>query len=303
MSTTASPDRGSFLARVASVRVPCREHFELALALPAFPPAMPGQFLQVLCRTSSSEAAPPGQPGEDGPLLRRPFSIAGLRTGPGGVEIDLLGRIVGQATAWLAARRGGDAVDILGPLGTPFSAPPPGGRAMLVAGGIGLPPIRWLGETLAARGVRCEAIYGAQSRDLLAVRLAEEPRKTGEMTPCAAEFAARGIGTCITTDDGSCGLRGRVTEALRMHLQAGRGERPCVVYACGPERMLEGVAAICGTAGVACQVAMERVMGCGLATCQSCVVPVKDAGQPEGWRYALCCSEGPVFDASRVKWG
>lgn len=283
------------VSRVAGFRKPCREHFELTLSIVEFPAAKPGQFVQILCR-DSVESLAGGQA-----MLRRPFSIGGLRRGAGGVEIDILGRIMGPGTAWLASRRLGDAVNILGPLGRSFSIPTNGEMPILVAGGVGLPPIRWLAQTLGRAGMKPSFICGAQSRDLLAVELACEPPADGEMSECIKEFAGLGIPAAITTDDGSCGLRGRVTDALMRQLDACTG-RAVRVYACGPEPMLRAVADLCASRGVACEVAMERVMGCGMATCQSCVVPVRDGASAKGWRYALCCREGPVFDASAVIW-
>lgn len=282
-------------ATVVGVRTPCREHFELTLETAAFPDALPGQFVQILCRESVQSLAA-GQA-----MLRRPFSIGGLRRGARGAEIDILGRIVGPGTAWLAARRPGDTVNLLGPLGRPFSIHTGGEIPILVAGGVGLPPIRWLAETLGRAGIRSSLVYGSQSRDLLAVALAAEPSKDGEMSECIKEFAGFGVPAAITTDDGSCGLRGRVTDALAFQLDACAG-RSARVYACGPEPMLRAVAERCAALGVACEVAMERVMGCGMATCQSCVVPVRDGASAADWRYALCCREGPVFDASSVIW-
>ncbi len=282
-------------SRVAGFRIPCREHFELTLSIVEFPAAQPGQFVQILCR-DSVESLVSGQA-----MLRRPFSIGGLRRGAQDVEIDILGRIVGPGTAWLAARRPGDGVNLLGPLGCSFSMPTTGEMPILVAGGVGLPPIRWLAQTLARAGIRSSFVYGAQSRDLLAVALSSEPSRDGKMSECIKEFTGLGVSAVITTDDGSCGLRGRVTDALALQLDACAG-RAARVYACGPEPMLRAVATSCAARGVACEVAMERVMGCGMATCQSCVVPVRDGASAEGWRYALCCREGPVFDASNVIW-
>lgn len=282
-------------ATVADVRTPCREHFELTLAAAAFPDALPGQFVQILCRDSLYPLV------EGQAMLRRPFSIGGLRRGARGVEIDILGRIVGPGTAWLAGRRLGDTVNILGPLGRPFSVPTDDEIPILVAGGVGLPPIRWLAEALRRAGSVPWFIYGAPSRDLLAVAWCAEPDRDGKMSECIKEFAGLGIPAAITTDDGTCGLRGRVTDALGIQLDASAG-RAARVYACGPEPMLCAVAERCAARGVSCEVAMERVMGCGMGTCQSCVVPVRDGVSTDGWRYALCCREGPVFDASAVIW-
>lgn len=237
-------------------------------------------------------------------MLRRPFSIGGLRSTGSFTEIDIMGRVVGVGTAWLAGLRRGEKVDLLGPLGGSFVAPSAGETAVLVAGGIGLPPIRWLGEVLASDGVPCLAIVGAQSKALLPLRVTHSPKNPGEFEQIADEFSRMGIPGLITTDDGSFGLKGRVTDALGASLDrlSGTAGGAFCVYACGPEPMLKAVSVLCDERGVSCQVAMERVMGCGVGTCQSCVVPVKDAGAQDGWRYALCCREGPVFDSRVVIW-
>jgi dihydroorotate dehydrogenase electron transfer subunit len=291
-------DCGIFLARVQRRRELCKNHFELTLAATGFPSARPGQFIQVLCRPPDAEAAPAPSLG----LLRRPFSIAGMRRSGADIEIALIARVIGPGTAWLDARDEGDQVSILGPLGTAFSLPAAGERALLVAGGVGIPPIRWMGEFLRKSKVECACIYGVQTRNLLPLTLQTEPSQSGEMTDCVAEFAREGIPASITTDDGSCGLRGRVTDAVGDYLKAAKDPAALRVYACGPELMLRAVAELCQRHGAACEVALERVMGCGMATCQSCVVPIVDLSMPNGWKYALCCRDGPVFDARCVAW-
>ncbi len=285
---------GIFQTRVARRRALCDEHFELTVALTDFPPAVPGQFLEVLCRPTASFDAPA--------MLRRPFSIGGLRRANGLVEIDLLGRVVGPGTAWLNDRSEGDFVSVLGPLGRGFVAPQRVQTALLVAGGIGLPPIRWFAETLANTEVSCTAIVGAQRQALLPITLVRAPSTDGAATTCAEEFARVGVPCAVTTDDGSCGLRGRVTDAMQEYFRSPTARESTRVYACGPEPMLRAVAAHCAQVDVPCELAMERVMGCGMGTCQSCVVPVKDSTRPDGWRYALCCTEGPVFDSQQLRW-
>ena len=329
-----------FVTRVLRRRTPCVDHFELTLETANFPAASPGQFLQVLCRaprngdglavsheqgkagdscSSSGEAgalrSPSGKAGalpsqearwfgerHGGALLRRPFSIAALRRTQNGCEIDLLGRVTGEGTAWLASRQPGDDIDVVGPLGRGFSWPAAGSRALLVAGGIGLPPIRWLGEELSKRGIACDAVYGAVTRDSLPVRLLSEPPTDGASAASVEEFARHGISTILTTDDGSCGMRGRVTDGMRRYCESIEHAQSVQVYACGGEEMLRAIAVFCADRGMPCEVAMERKMACGMGTCQSCVVPVIDQGSELGWRYALCCTEGPVFNAASVFW-
>ncbi len=289
---------GNFLTTVCGRRTLCREHFVITLRLPSFPEAVPGQFVNILCRDPGTIA----DDGAGGAMLRRPFSIGGLRRVNDRVEIDIMGRVVGQGTAWLDALREGDEVSLLGPLGRGFTMPAQGERALLIAGGVGLPPIRWFGEILRKNSVSCDAIYGVQTRDLLPVSLREEPSLDGDLTLCVEEFARVGIAASITTDDGSCGLRGRVTDSLARQLVSESSPSSLRVYACGPEPMLRAVARVCAERGLNCEAAMERVMGCGMGTCQSCVVEVKVDGRAESRRYALCCREGPVFDAATVCW-
>lgn len=235
-------------------------------------------------------------------MLRRPFSIGGLRAAGAKREIDIIGRVVGIGTRWIDALRIGDTVDLIGPLGGAFTPPPAGHRALLVAGGVGLPPIRWLGECLRDSGIECRAIFGAQTEDLLPVTLGKKPDTGPNFSPCVDEFSREGIDAIITTDDGSVGVKGRVTDALGPVLAHETDSDTLHVFACGPEPMLKAVADLCLARGVPCQLALERVMGCGMGTCQSCIVPVKDTAAPDGWRYALCCREGPIFDARTLIW-
>ena len=235
-------------------------------------------------------------------MLRRPFSIGGLRTNGNTSEIELIGRVVGRGTAWLDTLEAGDRVDVLGPLGRGFTPPAPGRKILLLAGGVGLPPIQWWARVLRQQHHDCELIYGAQSRDMLPLRLCDTPAGKGEFSLCVEELAAWGIPALITTDDGSCGLKGRVTDGLVRYF-AHSAQPTCVsVYACGSLPMLRAVASICAKHGAACELAMERLMACGMGTCQSCVLPVCDDTEGAGWHYALCCTDGPVFDASRVCW-
>lgn len=310
--TSSDSQAGSFLAGVVEQRDLCREHFEVILCVTDFPQARPGQFVQIRCggapnngvpcaaeRHSASDERVTYRPG---PMLRRPFSIAGITRHGDDSHLSIVGRVVGPGTAWLSALRAGQDVGILGPLGRGFTLPQKGETALLIAGGVGLPPIRWLAEALAAKGVEASAIIGAQTRELLAVHLDSEPCSQGEMTACVREFARHGIPTTVTTDDGSCGLAGRVTDAMRRFESGASSGAPDFVFACGPDAMLRGVGRWCLDRAIPCELALERVMGCGMGTCQSCVVTIHDATASDGWRYALCCREGPVFAANRLKW-
>jgi dihydroorotate dehydrogenase electron transfer subunit len=316
----------------------CREHNRLTLRVPGLPASRPGQFVQVKCR--DVDAAPVGaveevvrewRPGEQivtdhrdllepTPILRRPFSIAGRR----GEELDLINRDIGPGTAWLAKLREGEQVDLIGPLGVGFETPPPGGIALLVGGGVGIPPMIYLAQRLAELNQDADdesrrkavAFAGAMQLDLLSLTITDgslppPPGRTSQSMAGlynVAEFADYGFATIVSTDDGSYGWHGRVTEPLAKYLDAWFddswevGSRRPTIYCCGPEPMMKATAAVAAERGVPCQVAVERAMACGMGTCQSCVIRQKDADTEAGWRYRLACTDGPVFDAATLLW-
>ena len=131
---------------------------------------------------------------------------------------------------------------------------------------------------------------------------AEPPSQSGWATMCTGEFAALGVPTVVATDDGTLGFPGFVHQAFLGWLDQRRiAPGDLAVYACGPAPMLKALGEVCLGRGIDCQLAMERHMGCGMGVCQSCIVKVR-AGPEPGWRYALVCKEGPVFDAREVLW-
>jgi dihydroorotate dehydrogenase electron transfer subunit len=304
----------------------CREHFRLVLRLPSFPPTQAGQFIQILCRAADEGAldslADDAWPA-DGParlsgeelrgavaFLRRPFSLAGRRDTAGGVELDVIHRVVGVGTEWLSHLRPGDAVGILGPLGNRFALPPADAPALLVGGGVGIPPMLYLAEALS--GGPAVAFCGAVTADLLPLTLsasaaAGEDSAAPVMT--VDEFARHGIPSVVTTDDGTVGFRGFVTQALERYVDsAGTRVVKPVIYTCGPEPMMRRVVDIAASRGLECQVAVERAMACGMGTCQSCCIRVRkpDPSQPplvgRDWCYRLACTDGPIFRGSDLLW-
>jgi dihydroorotate dehydrogenase electron transfer subunit len=304
--------RGIFQVRVIENVPLCREHYRVTFAVDGFPPAQPGQFIQIDCRAARPALGRPRvftwSPGDTGALsvretvLRRPFSIGGLRRRGDMCELDIIGRTIGPGTRRLAALGVGEATEIIGPLGRPFTIDDRTRLAIIVAGGVGLPPLLWLAERLNRRGLACVAICGARTAELLPLTLSDRPHTDGRESRCAVEFDRVGAATIVTTDDGTLGLRGTTADALAALLKR-RAERPeeLCVYTCGPEPMMRRVAAIGAERGIACQAALERVMGCGMGTCQSCVVRIRDRSD-RGWHYELCCTQGPVFDAAAVDW-
>jgi dihydroorotate dehydrogenase electron transfer subunit len=245
----------------------------IALAAPEIAARVePGQFVMVK----------PGR-GSD-PLLRRPFSVFEVLRRDGRVEgLTLLSKRVGVTTRMLLEAVEGDIVSCLGPLGKPFTLVEPPAHAWMVAGGVGLAPFATLTEALAERGTAMTLFYGA---------------RTGGELFHLDWFTSRGVRLVLTTEDGSIGERGRVTVPLDREL--GRATAPVTVYACGPEPMLEAVAHLSARHKRPSQVSVERVMGCGMGGCYSCVIPVRDAGG--GHHYVRSCIGGPVFAGADLVW-
>jgi dihydroorotate dehydrogenase electron transfer subunit len=247
------------------------EYQALTLAAPQIAAtARPGQFVHLLA-------------GEDRSFpLRRPFSIHRVER-PGGPEgsVEVVFDVVGAGTRALAGLRPHDVVDALGPLGRAFDPPETPAGCLLVGGGYGTAPLFFLATELRARRCRVDFVIGAAT----AGRLLD-----------AMEAERLGHSLTVTTDDGSAGRRGLVTDPLPELLAGTGAER---VYACGPMPMLAAVSRVAAAAGVACQVAVEEQMACGTGICFSCVLPV-GPGTPT--RMARSCLEGPVFDGAAIAW-
>jgi dihydroorotate dehydrogenase electron transfer subunit len=276
-------------AAVLSNELVCAEHLRLRVLLREFPHALAGQFVQL---SPSAEGAAYANAA---PFLPRAFSIGGLRRRADGVELDVIYRVVGLATGWMQALRGGDRINVMGPLGRPFRISQEKSDAVLVIGGVGLPPLLWLAEALQAAGKRTTAFVGARSRELVPLHFDDGMN--------AREFAALNARTVVATDDGSLGFSGTVVGALEdFWAKHPPVASDVVVYTCGPERMMRAAAEACAARGIECQVCMERPMACGVGTCQSCIVTVRCERNPAAHRFALCCSEGPVFSSDQIVW-
>ncbi len=298
----------------------CDEHFLLRLDVgDDYPPTRPGQFIQIRCSAPADEAVPVVHdwPADRPPrlersdviageaLLRRPFSLAGREEAGGRTILSIIYRVLGRGSAWLSRLGAGEPVSVLGPLGNAFTWTDAMATGLLVGGGVGLPPMFYLAEALHRAGKRAEAFVGATTQRLLPLNIdpAVTPSKAGWPTACAAEFARYGAETAVTTDDGSLGMAGLVTEALFNWIDQGRIEpAKTIVYTCGPEPMMKTVAEGCIARGIVCQVAMERKMACGMGTCQSCVCKTRAPTAP-GWQYKLVCTDGTIFDARELVWG
>lgn len=278
----STPDEGAGPPRMALVRALVVRLERLAeavvrldFAAPELVGAQPGQFVHVLCREGTSA----------GPLLRRPYSLAGVDARQGVASIVV--KAIGVGSRWLAARRPGDVLDVLGPLGRGFSTEAPGlapGTALLVGGGTGLAPLLFLAQRLAARGAGPEVTVVAGFRSRADVIL-------------EAALEATGARLVVATEDGSAGRRGTAAHvAQTLWQEASR------VYACGPWGLLQAVERLRRADPRPVEVAVETVMGCGAGVCLSCVVPWR---RREGYRvtgWARACVEGPVFDAADLIW-
>lgn len=290
--------KGVYITRVLVNETICREHGRLILEVEDFPDASPGQFVQMLC----SDIGEQGWIG--GAFIRRPFSIGGLHRNGRLSEMVILYRVVGPGTQWLARLQPDEHVSILGPVGRPFEVLADKPVAYLVGGGVGLPPLIWLAKTLRLAGRQVVAFCGARNADLLPLQVRPGFKLTGEAPTLAVEeFAQWGTTAFVSTDDGSIGLTGQIPEIFDHYVRccADEAERT-VVYTCGPEPMMRAVVRICRERSLPCQVCLERMMACGMGTCQSCVVRIRDHADPQGWRYQLCCKDGPVFDSQTVIW-
>jgi dihydroorotate dehydrogenase electron transfer subunit len=241
------------------------------------------------------------------PLLRRPFSVFEvLRNSAGEITgVSILNKKAGRSTKKLYELEPGDVVSCLGPLGIPFKPVAAPVEAWMVAGGVGLAPFATLAEALAASRTPTTLFYGA--------------RTAGELF--YLDFFERlGITLVLTTEDGARGIKGRVTAPLEAALK-NVGPAGAMVYACGPEPMLAAVAKLAARYNQPSQVSVERVMGCGLGGCYSCVVPLKptsakatagrhgddlsseaQSAKEEHANLVRSCISGPVFDGAELVW-
>ncbi len=217
-------------------------------------------------------------------ILRRPFSVFEvIREGGRVTAISILNKRAGRNTRALYALEPGDHVACLGPLGKPFTTPSPR-PAWMVAGGVGLAPFATLAESLAAAGTPTTLFYGARTdAELFYLDF----------------FERRGVTLVLSTEDGSRGRRGRVTVPLENALTTLDGS-DATIYACGPEPMLEAVATLAARYRTPCEVSVERVMGCGLGGCYSCVIPVR--GDDHQSHFVRSCIGGPVFSGAVIAW-
>jgi len=223
--------------------------------------AKPGQFVMVDC-------------GEDNALpLRRPISIHQLD----GDNLALLFNTVGKGTCWLSQRQKGEAIDLLGPLGNGFSINPDSHNLLLVAGGIGIAPLRFLVDRAVEQGKKVTLLVGAKC----GIQLIPE------------EFLPKGVTIITATEDGGQGYQGCVSELLPDYANSADQ-----VFACGPAAMYCEIARrkeTLGLEGKPIQVSLEMRMGCGLGVCYACTMKTRNG-------LKQVCKDGPVFELDDIIW-
>ena len=240
-------------------------YFQLVVRAPRIAPLVqPGQFAHI--------RIPPLRDA----LLRRPFSIYQVN----GETFSILYKAVGKGTDVLSRMRAGDKLNAMGPLGHGFTVPKPGGEIpLLIAGGYGMAAMFLLAQRSPQKGI--VFVGGRRRVDIL----------------CEKEFQALGWDVRVTTEDGSHGAKGLVTEPLTIELRRNKANRK--LFACGPKPMLNAVAKIAEGFNVPAEISTDEHMCCGVGVCLTCVIPVKVG---DAWEYQRTCTEGPVFDSRHVVW-
>jgi dihydroorotate dehydrogenase electron transfer subunit len=216
----------------------------------------------------------------DSPLLRRPFSIHNVEKDKEAFEILL--KVVGHGTNILSKKSPGDTLDILGPIGNSFSLPEQGKDIMLVAGGMGIAPLWFLFNRLIRRSRKNKLTFflGAKSEEELVY--VEKINKLGGRL-------------ILTTDDGSVGRKGMVTDIFLQKIKKkSYDHKKLTVFSCGPGVMLKRMSEIAKRLDLSCQVSLETHMACGVGACWGCVVKQIDGN------YKRVCVDGPVFDAREI---
>jgi len=221
--------------------------------------------------------------GKCGPLLRRPFSIHRAF----GSKIEILYAALGPGTEVFSRKRLGEYLDVIGPLGNGFDweAPAAGNNLkVLVAGGMGVAPLLFLAESI----VTGPGGHGARSKPIVLIGA-----KTKNQIICEKAFKELGCSVKISTDDGSRGFKGKVTDLLKRVLWLTNNDERLTIFACGPRPMLKEVSRLSAKFNVSAQISLEEHLACGIGACLGCAVKTKSG-------YQRVCTEGPVFDADEI---
>lgn len=232
--------------------------------------AAPGQFLMLRIEGASKD-----------PLLRRPFSIHGIGEGS---TVFILYQIAGRVTSLLSLLGKGDQISVIGPLGKGFRLPGQKGRAILVAGGMGLAPIFFLAQALPLEIRR-------NTKTLLGFPTSQEVVRINQLRDL-------GIDLSLATEDGSMGFTGTVTDLFEQSIDRKLAGDP-IIYACGPNPMLKKIVQKATRLNLACYVSLEGYMACGLGICLGCAIK---AARDKDSEYYYVCKDGPVFSAEMIDW-
>jgi dihydroorotate dehydrogenase electron transfer subunit len=239
--------------------------------------AEPGQFVEVRCAA-----------GYD-PLLRRPLSFHKIN--PQHETFELFYEVIGKGTELLTKQTVGSELDVLGPLGSGFKIDPAKKVHILIGGGMGVAPLRALAEAIKGPGA---GVQGPEKKTVYSLIGA----KTKEYVQCESEIKTAADQVVVSTDDGSYGEKGLVSDLL---LELFANSLPptnyslTTIYACGPKAMLKAVAEIAWQKQIDCQLSMEERMACGIGACKGCAVMTRSG-------YKMACKDGPVFAAAEVVW-
>jgi len=262
-----------------------RDTYRLRFACPEIARRiLPGQFIMLRLA------------GYNDPLLGRPLALYDVVTGGDGraEALDIVYLVVGKLTGRLATLKPGVQLEVWGPLGNGFP-PTDTEHLVMVAGGIGQTPF----PALAREYLGLHA-YGDPPRQVPPaekVTLCYGTRRA-EYLAGVDDFRRLGVEVRLSTDDGSAGHHGPVTELIRPVVEGSKSA--CRIVCCGPEPMIEATTKIARQLGLPCQVSLETPMACGIGICFSCVAKIRD---PSGnWDYRRTCVEGPVFEAEDVQW-
>lgn len=228
--------------------------------------AKPGQFVNIKCCEGTQA------------MLRRPVSICRADRKNG--VYDLVFQKKGEGTALLSLKKPGDVLDILGPLGNGFDLNVRHSRIAVVGGGIGIFPLLFILEESKA-----------------AVKRAYLGFRTGKLAVLEEEFRQNASSLEITTDDGSYGKHGLVTEILKRDMEVCRFD---MIYSCGPVPMMKKVIEAASENGASCQVSLEQRMGCGFGACLVCACKTRGPEGEKDWQYSHVCRDGPVFNGRDV---
>ena len=236
--------------------------YSMVIAAPAIAKiTKPGQFAHVKC---------------DGLTLRRPISIASAKNG----QIQICYDVRGEGTEWLAGLKSGGKIDVIAPIGKGFDISDTSKKVLLVGGGIGIYPLYSVAEEYKENAF---VVLGFRTKNLITFE---------------KEFKDCGCKLYITTDDGSYGRKGFVTETAGEILDDNKNSKIDIIMTCGPKIMMKNIAAEAVKRNIRCQVSMEERMACGIGACLACVCKIKGENK-------RVCIDGPVFDifeGSEVDW-